>query len=179
MLKTSLLLLLGAVVLALATIALIAASRPDTFRVERTATVKAPPEKLHGLINDMRQFNTWNPYSRKDPAMRAEYQGPASGPGAALLFEGNKDVGKGSLRIVDTAPQKVTMQLHMLEPFEGRNTVEFILSPLAGATQVTWAMHGPAPYISRLVGVVFDMDRMIGRDFETGLAGLKARAESH
>jgi len=175
--KTLLWLAAGLAVLALATVMLIAAARPDTFRVERAALVKAPPERVHALISDMRQFNTWNPYNRKDPAMKARYEGPATGPGAAYHFEGNKDVGKGTIRITDAAPRKVTMQLHMVEPFEGRNTVEFILSPEAGATQVTWAMHGPAPYISRLVGTVFNLDRMIGQDFENGLAGLKARAE--
>ena len=175
--KTVLLSVLALVALPVAAVALIAAGRPDTFRVERSTTVQANPEKVHGLINDMRQFNTWNPYNRKDPAMRGEYRGPASGPGAAYHFEGNQDVGKGSLQIVATAPRQVTMQLHMIEPFEGRNTVDFILSPQAGATQVTWAMHGPSPFISRVVGVVFDLDRMIGRDFETGLAGLKAIAE--
>ncbi len=178
MIRTSLWIALSVLAVSIAAVALIAAAKPDTFRVERTAVVKAPPQRVHALINDMRQFNTWNPYNHKDPAMRARYEGPASGPGAAYHFEGNKDVGKGSLRITDAAPQKVTMQLHMIEPFEGRNTVEFILSPDADATQVTWAMHGPAPYISRLVGTVLNMDRMIGKDFETGLAGLKARAET-
>lgn len=178
MIKPLLWLALGLLTLVVVAVALIAAAKPDTFRVERSALVKAPPEKVHGLINDMRQFNTWNPYNKKDPAMRAEDQGPASGPGAAYHFQGNKDVGKGSIRIVDTAPQKVTMQLHMIEPFEGRNTVEFIMSPQGGSTLVVWAMHGPAPYISRLIGMVFNLDRMIGNDFESGLAGLKARAET-
>ncbi len=176
--KTLLWLALGLAVLALATLLLIAAAKPDTFRVERTATVRAPAERVHALINDMRQFNTWNPYSRKDPAMRGRYEGPSSGPGAAYHFEGNRDVGKGSLRILETAPQKVTLQLHMVEPFEGRNTVEFLLSPHSGGTQVTWAMHGPAPYISRVMGTLFNLDRMIGQDFETGLAGLKQIAET-
>ena len=175
--RTLLLSVLGLVALPLAAVALIAAGRPGTFRVERSTTVQAPPEKIHALINDMRQFNTWNPYNRKDPAMRGEYRGPASGPGAAYHFEGNQDVGKGSLRILATVARQVTMQLHMIEPFEGRNTVEFILAPQAGATQVTWAMHGPSPYLGRLAGVFFDMDRMIGQDFESGLAGLKAIAE--
>ncbi|HEY8361047.1 MAG TPA: SRPBCC family protein [Ramlibacter sp.] len=164
-------------VLGLAGVLLYAATRPDTFQVARSATVQASAERLYPLINDLRQFNTWNPYEKKDPNVRGEYRGPPAGPGAAYHFEGNKDVGKGSIRIVDAAPGKVTMQLHMIEPFEGRNTVEFILQPRGGATEVTWAMNGPSPFLAKLVGVFMNMDRMIGRDFEAGLAGLKQRAE--
>lgn len=155
-----------------------AATRPDTFRVERRTSVQAAPEQLYPLINDMQQFNTWNPFNRKDPAIQGSYSGPAAGPGATYAFAGNKDVGKGSLRIVQSQPpRQVTMELHMIEPFEGRNTVEFSLVPRGAGTEVTWAMHGPAPFLNKLIGVFLDMDRMIGRDFEDGLAALKARAE--
>jgi hypothetical protein len=162
---------------ALGALLIFAATRPDTFRVERTASIKAPPDKLHGLINDMKVFNTWNPYNLKDPNIRGEYQGPQAGPGAVYRFEGNKDVGKGSIAIVDSAPSRVTMKLDMLEPFEGHNVVEFIIAPKGDATEVTWAMHGPSPYLAKVMGLVFSMDKMIGRDFEAGLANLKARAE--
>lgn len=155
-----------------------ATTRPDTFRVERRTSVQAAPEQLYPLINDMQQFNTWNPFNRKDPAIQGSYSGPAAGPGATYAFAGNKDVGKGSLRIVQSQPpRQVTMELHMIEPFEGRNTVEFSLVPRGAGTEVTWAMHGPAPFLNKLIGVFLDMDRMIGRDFEDGLAALKARAE--
>ena len=155
----------------------VAATRPDNFRVQRTASIKAPPDRLHGLINDMRVFNTWNPYNLKDPNIRGEYQGPQAGPGAIYRFAGNNDVGKGSIAIVDTAPTRVTMKLDMIEPFEGHNIVEFTLAPKGEATDVTWAMHGPSPFMAKLVGLFMNMDRMIGRDFEDGLANLKARAE--
>ena len=155
----------------------LAAYKSDTFRVERSATIKAPPDKLHALINDMRAFNTWNPYNRKDPNMKGEYRGPQAGPGAAYHFAGNKDVGKGSISIIDTAPSRVTMKLHMIEPFEGHNTVEFILAPAGNATEVTWAMRGPSPYLAKLIGLFMNMDQMIGRDFEAGLINLKAQAE--
>jgi hypothetical protein len=156
----------------------LAAMRPDTFRVERTASITAPPDKLHGMINDMRVFNTWNPYNLKDPNIRGEYQGPWAGPGAVYRFAGNKDVGKGSIQIVDSSPaDKITMKLDMIEPFEGHNIVEFQLVPRGNTTEVTWAMHGPSPFLAKLVGLFMNMDRMIGRDFEAGLANLKARAE--
>lgn len=173
MLKTTLFIVLAAVAVLLAWAAL----RPDSFQVARSTTVQAPPEKLYPLISDLHQFNTWNPYGKKDPQLRGEYRGPAAGPGAAYHFEGNKEVGKGSIRVIDAAPSKVTMELHMIEPFEGRNKVEFSLAPAAGGTQVTWAMQGASPFIARLVGIFLDMDHMIGRDFEAGLADLKLRAE--
>ncbi|MDP3760561.1 MAG: SRPBCC family protein [Ramlibacter sp.] len=166
-----------AAIVALAALLIFAANRPDTFRVQRTATIKAPPDRLHPLINDMRVFNTWNPYNLKDPYIQGEYQGPQAGPGAVYRFAGNRDVGKGSIAIVDTAPTRVTMKLDMVEPFEGHNIVEFTLAPKGDATDVTWAMHGPSPFMARLVGVFMDMDTMIGRDFEAGLANLKSRAE--
>ncbi|TAL25899.1 MAG: polyketide cyclase [Aquabacterium sp.] len=167
-------------VLAVALVALLAyaATRPDTFAVTRSATIQAPAQKLHPLIADLRAFNTWNPYAKKDPAMRITYRGPASGPGAAYDFDGNKDAGSGSIELLsDQPPSKVTMELHMIKPMEGRNTIEFDLKPQGYATVVTWSMHGPAPYISKLAGIFLDMDKMIGRDFEAGLANLKAAAE--
>ena len=161
----------------LAALLLFAATRPDTFRVQRTVSIKAAPERLHPLINDLREFNTWNPYNKKDPSMQGSYRGPAAGPGAGFDFQGNKDVGKGSIQIVESAPRQVTMKLDMLEPFEGHNIVEFRLAPQGDSTAVTWAMHGPSPFLGKLIGVFMNMDRMIGRDFEAGLADLKARAE--
>jgi hypothetical protein len=173
MIKTIALIILAAVGVLLA----FAATQPDTFKVQRSASIKAPPDKLHGLINDMKVFNTWNPYNLKDPNIKGEYQGPQAGPGAAYHFAGNKDVGKGSIAITDSSPSKVTMKLDMIEPFEGHNVVEFILVPRGDSTEVTWAMHGPSPYIGKVMGLVFNMDSMIGRDFEAGLANLKAKAE--
>ena len=173
MIKTIALVVIAAIGVLLA----FAAAQPDTFKVQRSASIKAPPDKLHALINDMKVFNTWNPYNLKDPNIKGEYQGPQAGPGAAYHFTGNKDVGKGSVTITDSAPSKVTMKLDMIEPFEGHNVVEFILAPKGDSTEVTWAMHGPSPYIGKVMGLIFNMDSMIGRDFEAGLANLKARAE--
>lgn len=153
-----------------------AANRPDSFRVVRSATVQADAVKLHPLINDLHQFNTWNPFERKDPDIKGEYRGPAAGPGAAYHFEGGKS-GSGSLRVVHSAPQQVTMELHMLKPMEGRNRIVFTLQPRGNATEVTWAMDGPMPFVSKLITMFVDMDRMIGGDFENGLATLKQRAE--
>lgn len=167
------------IVLAVAALLLYATTRPDTFAVQRSTVVQAGTDKLFPLINDLHQFNTWNPYARKDPAMQIRYRGPASGPGAAFDFSGNKDAGKGSVEVTGgQAPTRVDMVLHMIEPFEGRNQISFTLTPQDNATLVTWAMHGPSLYISKLIGIFIDMDHMIGRDFEAGLAQLKAVAET-
>jgi uncharacterized protein YndB with AHSA1/START domain len=174
MIKTVLLVVVAAIALLL----IYATTRPDTFAVERSTTIAAPAGTLFPLINDMRQFNAWNPYARKDPAMKAEYSGAAAGPGAVFDFHGNKDVGRGRISITGaSAPSSVTMQLDMWEPFEGHNTVNFTLVPDGAGTRVTWAMHGPSAFITKLMGIFFNMDQMIGRDFEAGLANLKQLAE--
>jgi hypothetical protein len=161
----------------LAALLLYAASKPDTFTVQRSASIKASADKIHPLINDLHQFNTWNPYNLKDPDIQGSYRGPAAGPDARYDFQGNKDVGKGSIQIVDATPHTIHMKLDMIEPFEGHNAVEFRLAPQGDTTEVTWAMSGPSPFMFKLVGIFMDMDRMIGRDFEVGLNNLKAKAE--
>jgi uncharacterized protein YndB with AHSA1/START domain len=166
------------VVVAVAGVLLFAATRPDTFRVQRSTSIKAPPEKIYPLINDLRRFNTWNPYEKKDPNLKGSYSGAASGKGAVYTFHGNKNVGKGSVEITDTAPpHKVSMRLTMVEPIEARNNIEFILEPNGEGTRVTWAMHGHSSYFAKIIHLVFNMDRMVGGDFEAGLANLKAAVE--
>ena len=171
MIKTVALVLLAALALLLA----YAATRPDTFRVERSRVIAAPPEQLYGLIHDLRQFNTWNPYGRKDPALKGEYSAATTGPGARYAWQGDK-VGTGSMEIVDaTAPRRVGMKLDFVKPFEAHNQVEFTLLPEGtGATRVTWAMQGPVPYLAKIAHLFFNMDRMVGQDFEDGLANLQA-----
>jgi hypothetical protein len=155
-----------------------AGTRPDTFSVQRSVRVAAPAEKLYPLINDLHAFNRWNPFNKKDPGIKGSYEGPASGPGASYSFKGDSNVGKGRIEVTGgSAPQQVLMRLTMQEPMAGRNEIEFKLVPQGATTEVTWAMHGPSPYIAKLVGVVFNMDKMIGTDFEAGLASLKALAE--
>ncbi|MCC2675068.1 MAG: hypothetical protein K0R58_2015 [Ramlibacter sp.] len=167
-----------AIVLAVGVVAVLAyaATRPDTFSVARTATVQAPPEKLHALINDLRAFNTWNPFEKGDARNRGEYSGPQAGPGATYVFGGGS-AGDGTLRILDSAPTSVRMELHMVKPMEARNQVQFILQPRGTATDVTWRMEGESPFIGKLIGVFMNMDRMVGGQFESGLADLKQRAE--
>ncbi len=156
-----------------------AAMQPDTFRVERTASINAPPEKIFPLVNSLRSGEQWSPYYRKDPAMKGRYSGPDSGVGAAFEFAGNKDVGSGRLTITDSSPPgKVMMRLQMFKPIAADNVVEFTLAPRGATTDVTWAMRGRQPLLGRVVCLFFNMDEMVGKDFAAGLASLKTIAES-
>ena len=166
------------VVLVVGVVLAVAATRPNDFRVQRSASIKAPPEKIFPHINDLHAFNTWNPFNKKDPNIKGSYSGAASGPGSAYAFEGNKDVGRGRIEITDSRPaSEVRMNLHILAPMEGRNVVEFTLHPKGDSTSITWAIQGPMPYLSKVFSLFCDMDAMIGRDFENGLADLKTIVE--
>ncbi|NPT59489.1 SRPBCC family protein [Paraburkholderia elongata] len=171
--------ILIAVVAAVGLLLIYAATRPDNFRIERSVRIKAPPERIYGLIDDLHQFNRWNPFLRKDPATQGTYSGTPSGKGARYAWQSEK-VGVGQMEIVDTAaPSSVTLNLDFIKPFEAHNIAEFELKPEAGETQVTWAMHGPAPFLSKLMQVFISMDRMVGKDFEDGLGNLKTLAEAN
>jgi hypothetical protein len=156
----------------------LAATKPDIFRVQRSASLKAPPDKIFALINDLHRWTEWSPWEKKDPAMKRTFGAITSGKGATYAWDGNKDVGQGSMTIAESLPvTKVTMNLDFVKPFEGHNMVEFTLEPSGEMTKVGWAMYGPAPFISKLMQVFCNMDRMVGKDFEEGLANLKAVAE--
>jgi hypothetical protein len=165
-------------VIAIAIILILAATKPDTFSVQRATVVKAPPERIFPLINDFHQWGTLSPYENKDPAMNRSYSGAASGRGAIYAWEGNKNVGSGRMEILDaSAPSKIVIKLDFFSPFEGHNTAEFTMLPQGDATNVTWLMHGPAPFMGKIMHVFINMDRMVGKDFEAGLANLKRLTE--
>jgi uncharacterized protein YndB with AHSA1/START domain len=173
MIKTILLV----IAVAVAAVLLYAATRPGSFSLQRSTTISAPPEKIHALINDVKAFNTWNPFALKDPAIKLRYEGAPSGPGAAYAWE-SETVGVGRMEIVEaTAPSRVAMRLDFEKPMKGSNRVEFRLQPMGTQTEVTWAMSGPMPYLSKLITTFVSMDKMVGADFEAGLANLKAAAE--
>ena len=171
--------ILIAVAVLIVAVLLFAATKPDTFRVQRVARIHAPAEKIFPLINDLHLWQSWSPYEKKDPAMQRTHSGAASGKGAHYAWKGNKEVGEGSLKIVESiAPTKVSMQLEFITPFEAHNMAEFTLRPDGELTVVTWAMHGPAPFISKLMQVFFNMDTLVGKDFEVGLEALKTQVEA-
>ena len=167
-------------VLAVAAVLAFAARKPDDFRVQRTATIKAPPERIVALIQDLHGWAAWSPYEKKDPAMKRTFGGAASGKGAIYEWDGNKNVGSGRMEILDVSPSKVVIKLDFRKPFEGHNIAEFTLLPQADSTtNVTWAMYGPSPYLAKVMQTLIDMDKMIGTDFEVGLQSLKATVEKN
>jgi hypothetical protein len=167
-----------AIIVAVAIIAVLAyaASRPDTFQVQRTASIKAAPERIFPLIDDLHAHTTWSPFE-KDPGMKRTHSGAPRGKGAVYEWNGNSQVGSGRLAITDSTPSKITMALDMFKPFKAHNTVEFSLQPSAGWTNVTWAMHGRRPFMAKLMSMFIDCDKMVGKQFEEGLGKMKALAE--
>ena len=155
-----------------------AASKPDTFRIQRSILIKAPPEKIFAILNDLQHWRSWSPYEKKDPAMKRSFSGAAIGKGAVYEWEGNKDVGKGHMAITESSvPSRILIQLDFIAPFQAHNTAEFTLEPQSELTNVTWAMYGPSPFISKVMCLFINMDNMVGKDFEVGLDNLKAISE--
>ena len=170
-----------AIVLAvgIAGILVFASTKPDTFRVERSLALKAPADAIYPLVADFHFWTSWSPYEGLDPAMKRTYGGTAAGRGAIYAWDGNKNVGAGHMEILEAdASSKLRIKLDFERPFEGHNTAEFTFVPQGDATLVTWAMYGPAPFMSKVMQVFIDMDKMIGKDFETGLAALKKLTET-
>jgi uncharacterized protein YndB with AHSA1/START domain len=164
--------------IAIAIVLILAAMKPDTFSVRRATTIKAPPESIFPLINDFHQWGTWSPYENKDPAMKRTYSGTAAGKGAVYAWDGNRNVGSGRMEILDTTKSsKIVIKLDFFTPFEGHNTAEFTMLPQGDATNVTWLMHGPVPFMATIMHVLMNIDTMVGKDFEAGLANIKRLTE--
>lgn len=167
-----------AVVVILVVILGMAAMQPDSFTVSRSTVIKAPPEKIIPLVNDFRQWDRWSPWEKLDPAMQRTFSGPASGTGAVYTWKGNDDVGQGRMEITgQQLPSSVTIKLDFVEPIASSNVTEFVLQPQGENTTVTWNMTGPMPFMTKVITVFMSMDKMVGRDFEKGLAQMKAVAE--
>ncbi|MES2902152.1 MAG: SRPBCC family protein [Pseudomonadota bacterium] len=162
----------------LAIITGLALTKPDNYRVERSASIKAPPEKIIGMISDFHQWSAWSPWEKIDPNMVRTFSGAPSGKGALYHWKGNSDVGEGRMEVTEvTMPTAVAIKLDFIAPFESANTTVFKLAPQGESTTVTWTMDGPMSFTTKLMSVFMSMDAMIGKDFEKGLANMKAAAE--
>jgi uncharacterized protein YndB with AHSA1/START domain len=157
---------------------LLAALQPDTFRIERSASIKAPPDKIFPYLNDFHRWTVWSPWEKMDPGMTRTYGPASSGKGALYSWDGSGKVGRGSMQIVESVPpSKLTLALDFARPMEAHNVVDFTLQPEGDATKVTWKMAGETPFAGKIFHLFVDMDKMVGNDFDTGLANLKAAAE--
>jgi uncharacterized protein YndB with AHSA1/START domain len=164
--------------IAIAVLLILAAGKPAAFSVERAITIAAPAERIFPLINDFHQWESWSPWEKKDPAMKRSFSGPVSGAGAVYGWDGNNNVGSGRMEILEaSAPSKILIKLDFFKPFAGHNTAEFTMLPQGGSTCLSWMMRGPSSFISKLMQVFMNLDHMIGKDFEAGLANLKSLTE--
>ena len=170
--------ILIAVAIVLAGLAGYIATRPAEFRVTRAASIAAPAPAVFAQVNELKKWEAWSPWAKKDPQMKQTYEGPPAGTGAFTSWVGNKDVGEGRMTIVESRPNElIGFKLEFLKPFVATNSAEFSFREEGGRTAVTWSMRGQNNFIGKAMGVVFDFDRMIGADFEAGLAGLKTLVE--
>ena len=144
----------------------------------RSTTIAAPPERVHGLIDDFHNWRQWSPWEDVDPALKREYSGAESGVGSHYAWEGNRKAGKGSMEIVGSTPEEVDVRLSFEKPWKATNSVAFILAPAGEATVVTWRMTGTSSGFAALFSKLVSMDRLVGKDFEKGLTRMKAAAES-
>ena len=170
--------ILIAVAIVLAGLAGYIATRPAEFRVTRAASIAAPAPAVFAQVNELKKWEAWSPWAKKDPQMKQTYEGPPAGTGAFTSWVGNKDVGEGRMTIVESRPNElIGFKLEFLKPFVATNSAEFSFREEGGRTAVTWSMRGQNNFIGKAMGVVFDFDRMIGADFEAGLASLKTLVE--
>ena len=170
--------ILFTIAILLAALLIYAATRPDTFRLQRSITINAPADKVFPFINDFHHWPSWSPWEKMDLNMKKTHSGSPQGKGAVYGWDGNNQVGTGGMEIVESMPpSRVLIKLDFLKPFEAHNFAEFTLQPQGNATSVTWAMYGPQPFLMRIMGVFCSPERMVGPQFETGLANLKTISE--
>lgn len=173
-----LLIVVGVIAAIVVVVLILAARKPAVFRVVRTATIDAPPARVFGYLNDFREWRKWSPWEDLDPNLNRTYSGADSGVGAKYAWEGDKKVGAGSMEIVESSsPSKISLKLDFSRPFEAHNITDFTFEPAGNGTKLIWDMHGPNQCMGRVMSVFMDMDAMVGKDFEKGLANLKAAAE--
>lgn len=161
----------------IAIVLVLAATKPDSFRLERSATIDAPPEKIFPLLNDFHRWGEWSPWEKLDPAMQRTFGGPENGVGSFYEWEGNSKAGKGRMQITESQPpSRVVLDLDFIKPFKAHNITEFHLVPNGSRTNLTWSMHGPNTFMTKVMTVFTSMDKMVGKDFDQGLVNLKAAA---
>ena len=154
-----------------------AATRPAEYHVSRSTMMTATPETVHAIVNDFHQFPHWSPWQKLDPAMQARFEGSERGVGAVYHWSGNRDVGTGRMEITESSPKRVVMTLDFIEPFAAHTITTFDITPVASGSHVQWTMRGRHDYLGKLMSVFMDMDAMLGKNFDEGLANMKQLAE--
>jgi hypothetical protein len=157
----------------------IIARRPDVFRVTREARITASPAAVFAHVNDLRKWQEFSPWAKMDPAAKVEFSGPQSGTGSVFAWAGNKQIGEGRMTIIESRPHElIRFNLEFLKPFAATNTAEFTFKAEGGQTVVSWSMSGKNNFMFKAVGLFMDCEKMVGGQFEEGLANLKSIVES-
>ena len=153
--------------------------QPSDFRIARSIKISAPPATVFEQVNDFQKWQAWNPWGKIDPAMKVSYEGAPSGAGAGYRWSGNNEVGEGRMTIVESRPSElIRVRLEFFRPFAATNTAEFSFKPEASQTATTWSMFGEKNFMAKAIHLFVSMDRMIGDQFDKGLADLKAASET-
>jgi uncharacterized protein YndB with AHSA1/START domain len=175
---TVLLYILVIILLLVLVLVIFAMTKPNEFAIRRAISIHAPPERVYALVNDFREWPKWSPWEKLDPALKRTHSGAESGKGSVYAWEGNKQAGAGRMEIVDSVPpSRIDIKLSFFKPFNAENRTLFTFVPAGDGTNVTWEMSGINNLMFKMMGIVMNMDKMIGRDFEKGLAAMKAEAE--
>ncbi|EGF92210.1 polyketide cyclase / dehydrase and lipid transport family protein [Asticcacaulis biprosthecium C19] len=169
-----LLILVGAVI---AAVLIVAATKPNVSQIQRSATINAPAETILAHIQDFRKWRAWSPWEALDPELNRTYSGQDSGIGAIYDWRGKGKAGAGRMEIVEQSASKITIKLDFIKPFQAKNIAEFTLQPQGDTQVVTWTMTGPQPFPIKVMGTLFNMDDLVGKDFEAGLNNLKTLSE--
>ena len=168
----------GTVIVA-AAFAAVVATRPSEFRITRSAVVAADPATVFAQVNNVRRFQDWSPWAKRDPQATMTFAGPSAGSGAAFSWSGNSQVGEGTMTVTDSQrDERVQFRLDFLKPMKATNIAEFTFEPTPEGTRVTWSMYGHSGFMCKAIGLLMNMDKMVGGDFEKGLADLKLIAET-
>lgn len=154
------------------------AMQPPTFHLERSTTIAAPADAVFAQVNDFHNWSKWSPWEKLDPSMKRSYEGAPAGVGAKYAWVGNKEVGEGRMTIEHSDPSRIEIKLEFLKPFTATNQATFTFASTPEGTKTTWAMDGSNNFVSKAFHLVMDMDKMVGGDFERGLAGMKTAAEA-
>jgi len=158
---------------------IVVATRPAAFHIERSVAIAAPPESVFAQVNDFHAWAAWSPWEKIDPEMKRKFEGPSAGSGAAYSWQGNDKIGEGRMTIVNVSkPSQISIKLEFIKPWTATNAVTFVFAPATEGTKATWAMDGQNGFGAKAASLFMDMDKMVGSDFERGLAALKAVAEA-
>ena len=158
--------------------AIVVATRPADFRITRTATIAAPPAAVFAQVNDFHKWEAWSPWAKLDSNMKTAYDGPTEGPGAGYAWAGNSEVGEGRMTITESHPNDlVRIKLEFRKPIAATNTTEFTFKPEGSQTAVNWTMTGTNNFMGKAFDLVMNIDKMVGADFEKGLAQMKPLLE--